>query len=99
MIETYKMQKNSPELECIGKVSKTPQEILSHLEQLQQDIEESQRWSNGVILQIAKGIDEAKEALEMIQKSDENQPNQEVIKNDLSPFRQFLKRLKEKLWQ
>lgn len=42
---------------------KSPQQILKRLEVLQGDIEETQRWCDGVILQIAKGIEEAKEAL------------------------------------
>lgn len=46
--------------------SKSPQEILERLEQLQIDIEESQRWCDGVILQIAKGINEAKDALDLV---------------------------------
>ena len=46
--------------------SKSPQEILERLEQLQTDIEESQRWCDGVILQIAKGINEAKDALDLV---------------------------------
>ncbi|MCH9630942.1 MAG: hypothetical protein S4CHLAM37_09530 [Chlamydiia bacterium] len=99
MIETYKMQKKSPELECIGKVSKTPQEILNNLKQLQQDIEESQRWCSGVILQISKGIEEAKEALEMIQKEDEGVSHNKVHKNHVSPFKSFINKVKDKLWQ
>ncbi len=46
--------------------SKSPQEILNRLEQLQKDIEESQRWCDGVILQISKGIEEAKQALNIL---------------------------------
>lgn len=66
MIDTYKIHNQSPQLRYFGKVSKTPQEILSQLQQIQKDIEESQRWCEGVILQIAKGITEAQEALNLI---------------------------------
>lgn len=66
MIDTYKIHNQSPQLRYFGKISKTPQEILLQLQQMQQDIEESQRWCEGVILQISKGIHEAQEALELI---------------------------------
>lgn len=71
MIETYKTHKTSPELSYFGKVSKTPQEILKQLKQLQNDIEESQRWCSGIILQISKGLSEAKEALELLESRQE----------------------------
>ena len=45
-----------------------PKEILKRLTELQDDIEESRRWCEGVILQISKGIEEAKEALQFIDK-------------------------------
>lgn len=69
MIDTYKIQQQSPKLRYFGKVSKTPQEILVQLKQMQLDIEESQRWCEGVVLQISKGIKEAQEALELLSKS------------------------------
>lgn len=70
MIDTYKMQTQSPPLRHFGKISKTPQEILAQLKQMQHDIEESQRWCNGVILQISKGVEEAQEALDLIKQRD-----------------------------
>ncbi|MCB1110338.1 MAG: hypothetical protein KDK64_05105 [Chlamydiia bacterium] len=63
-IENYKTELQTTQTFGAETPSKSPQEILSRLEQLQRDIEESQRWCDGVILQIAKGIDEAKEALD-----------------------------------
>ena len=66
MIDNYKTQMQSAEEVQIEMISKTPQEILEQLEQLQKDIEESQRWCDGVILQIAKGIEEAKDALTLV---------------------------------
>ena len=65
MIDNHKSQKESPSVP-LGKVSKSPREILEQLEQRQKDIEEAQRWCDGVILQIAKGIEEAKEALAIL---------------------------------
>ncbi len=49
-----------------------PKEILKRLTELQNDIEESRRWCEGVILQISKGIEEAKIALQFIEKIDDN---------------------------
>lgn len=43
---------------------KSPEEIMLRLKELQSDIEESQRWCNGVISQISKGINEVQQALE-----------------------------------
>ncbi len=93
MIDTYKTQKISPELSFLGKVSKTPQEVLEQLKQLQNDVEESQRWCNGVILQISKGINEAKEALDLIENPNDplDKPKKtsklKLLKHLLSKFR------------
>ncbi len=66
MIDTYKSQLESPSPFPLGKISKSPIEILERLETLQNEIKETQRWCEGVILQISKGIKEAKEALQML---------------------------------
>lgn len=50
---------------------KSPREILCRLEELQKEIEESQRWCEGVVHQISKGIEETKEALQFIENSPE----------------------------
>ncbi len=65
-IDNYKTELQTSNAFPDVNISKSPQEILKQLEQLQTDIEESQRWCDGVILQIAKGIEEAKEALDII---------------------------------
>lgn len=69
MIDNYKMQQQSPELHYFSKTSKTPEEILSRLRQMQLEIEEAQRWCDGVVSQIAKGIEEAQNTLEYLQKA------------------------------
>jgi len=75
LIETFELRQSidnfKTELQTGGAIptdntSKSPQEILERLEQLQAEIEESQRWCEGVILQIAKGIEEAKDALNIV---------------------------------
>lgn len=50
----------------------SPNETLKRLTELQNDIEESRRWCEGVILQIAKGIEEAKIALQFIEEKGDN---------------------------
>ena len=73
-IETHKAASESSL--PLGKVQKSPQEILERLKQLQKEIEESQRWCEGVIGQIAKGIKEAKEVLLLLkQRQDPPLPN------------------------
>jgi hypothetical protein len=70
-----------------------PEEILKKLQELQMDIEESRRWCEGVILQIQKGIDEAKEALQFIEKMGDNLDNEQKkssLKKRLVKF--FLKK-------
>lgn len=41
---------------------------------MQSEIEESKRWCEGVIVQVAKGIQEAKEALEFLENSEKESP-------------------------
>jgi len=84
MIDNYKTQMQSSETVNIEMISKSPQEILERLEQLQKDIEESQRWCDGVILQIAKGIKEAKEALTLVNGTKE----ESLLKRLIRRFRQ-----------
>jgi hypothetical protein len=55
----------------------SPKEILKRLTELQEGIEESRRWCEGVIVQISKGIDDAKEALQFIEKMGDKIENEE----------------------
>lgn len=80
MIDNYKTQMQSTHTVQIEMISKSPQEILERLEQLQKDIEESQRWCDGVILQIAKGIEEAKEALTLMDEGKEDNLLKRLLK-------------------
>ncbi|MEX0961523.1 MAG: hypothetical protein WDZ28_01540 [Simkaniaceae bacterium] len=68
MLENYQAKQDPllPDF-LFQKGEKSPQEILNKLEQLQKGVEESQRWCNGLVLQIAKGIEEAKDILELIE--------------------------------
>jgi hypothetical protein len=101
MIDTYKVQQQSPKLRYFGKVSKTPQEILLQLQHMQLDIEESQRWCEGVILQISKGIQEAKEALELLSPSSSKESSSSALmlslKTLFSTIKGWVWKLKQRL--
>ena len=84
MIDNYKSQAESPSPFPMGKMTQSPREILEKLEQLQNDIEETQRWCEGVILQIAKGIKEATETLELIEGKE---PEQGLLKKLLKKWK------------
>ena len=64
MIENYKLSRSSHSFLSLNNRLKPPAEILTRLQELQNDIEESQRWCQGIVSQISKGIQEAQEALE-----------------------------------
>lgn len=84
MIENYKSAAESSSPIPLGKVTQSPREILSRLEQLQNDIEETKRWCEGVILQIEKGIEEAKDALELL---NEKEPEDGLLKKLLKKWK------------
>ncbi len=71
MLEDCKLQKTSGRLFQIDSMEKSPEDILKRLEQLQDDIAETRRWCEGVITQIDRGIDEAKDLLAFLGKGDE----------------------------
>lgn len=62
MIENYRSDPGN-------KIEKSPKQILERLEEIQRDIEETQRWCAGVIVQIAKGIEEARGTLDAEEES------------------------------
>lgn len=83
VIELRQLVQNHKTKDPKDTVGKTPKEILEKLERLQGEIEESKKWCEGVILQISKGIEEAKAAL--------NNPS---IKNESpSSTKSFFKKL------
>ena len=47
---------------------------------MQADILEAQRWCDGVILQIAKGIEEAKKALILLEEEEKEQEKPNLLK-------------------
>ncbi len=90
-IQNYKLGPKSPFM--LKAEATCPAEILNQLTILQKDIEESKRWCEGVILQISKGIEEAKEALQYIEKMGDKSVNEEKspsLKTRLCKF--FLKK-------
>ncbi|MDX8431295.1 MAG: hypothetical protein SNF33_05790 [Candidatus Algichlamydia australiensis] len=72
MIENHKQMENGSPIP-LGKLSKTPQQVLEQLESMQDEVEEARRWFDGVILQISKGISEAQEVLGMNKKENEEE--------------------------
>ena len=84
MIENHKIRSHTPFQFPIDKISKTPHEILEQLQLLQGEIEESQKWCEGVILQISKGIAEAKEALEYLENPKPEEKKISLLKKILS---------------
>lgn len=101
-IRTHKNNEEPSLLSSLNKPPKTPQEILERLTELQLDIEESQRWCKGVILQISKGIEETKEALQLIGDSTEMMelaktplplPTEKVVKKKGTKAKSFWKKL------
>ena len=63
VISTYKVKRENPHLTSLETPTRTPEDVLKRLTEMQNDVEETLRWCDGVIKQIAKGIEEAKEAL------------------------------------
>lgn len=84
MVQNFKSRYSSSFLFTHGQTSKSPKEVIQRLQQLQDDIEESKRWCEGVILQIEKGIEEAKEALQFIESSPEIEKSSTPKPEDLS---------------
>ncbi len=69
LIDVFELRQRIQNHKAKNSSTTQPREILLRLQELQKEIEESQRWCEGVILQISKGIQEAKEALQFIEKS------------------------------
>lgn len=92
MTQNFKSREALPLLPEKEEISKSPKEIIKKLEALQNDIEESKRWCEGVILQISKGIQEAKEALQFIDNSSEISEiknNESALKEEKKPISFF----------
>lgn len=60
-LSTHKLHVETPELRHLGKVHQTPEEILSRLEEIHDNIQETLLWCNGTIKQVEKAIEEAKQ--------------------------------------
>ena len=63
MIANHKAESEGSPLP-LGKLNRSPEEILAALKAKQEEVEEAQRWMSGVISQISKGIEETKEMME-----------------------------------
>ena len=94
MLTSYKLHKQHPDLYLFNQKSKTPTEIMKRLRQIQIEIEESQRWCEGVILQISKGLSEAQETLQGLGELEKKQTNKQKFS-----FKSFVSKWKELLWK
>jgi hypothetical protein len=97
MLETIRLTKQSPEFSSFGKISKSPQEIVSQLTSMQQEIEEAQRWCEGVVSQISKGIEEAQETLHLLKMLDKEKPYCATIAPSF--WKPIFKTIKDFLWK
>ena len=97
MLETIRLTRQSPEFRSFGKISKSPQEIVFQLTSMQQEIEEAQRWGDGVVSQISKGIEEAQETLHLLKMLDKQNPHSTTIA--LSWWKHIFKTIKDFLWK
>jgi hypothetical protein len=97
MLETHRLMQQSPEFRSFGKISKSPQEIVDQLTSMQQEIEEAQRWCDGVVCQISKGIEEAQETLRLLKMLEKEQPYQKT--KAALKWKTFLNHLKDFLWK
>lgn len=94
MLNNYKIRIEHPDLYPFEKNEKKPSEIMQQLRQIQLEIEESQRWCHGVIVQITKGIAEAQETLQKLEKE---HSKKEALST--SSFKSFITKCKELLWK
>ena len=60
-LSTHKLHSESPELKHLGKVHQTPEEILTRLEEIHDNVQETLLWCNGTIKQVQKALEEAKQ--------------------------------------
>lgn len=97
MLETHRWIQQSPELRSFGKISKSPQEIFTQLTSIQQEIAEAQRWCDGVVSQISKGIEEAQETLELLKMLEKQQSSSSRLVP--SKWSAAFKKIKDFLWK
>ena len=70
LVENAKLEQEGVPFVSSGK---SPQEILERLTAMKESVLETQRWCDGVIGQIAKGIEEATEAVEVLKVTKEEE--------------------------
>lgn len=69
-----------------------PSQILQKLEDIQKQIQEAQNWCDGVILQISKGLDEAKTLLDEINQKNRQEKRHKKSKNFLKSLLRLFQR-------
>ena len=79
-LENYKLDRTSGRVLPANQEEMSPEEILNKLKSLQDDIEESRRWCEGVISQIERGISETKDLLVFL-----GHPVEETLEEEPTP--------------
>ena len=97
MLETHRWIKQSPEFRSLGKTPKSPQEIFTQLTSMQQEIAEAQRWCDGVVCQISKGIEEAQDTLQLLKMLDKEKSPE--TRTHFSRWKIAFIKIKDFLWK
>ena len=82
LTENYQREKEGDPF--VTQLTKSPEEILRHLEEMKETIEEAKRWHEGVLSQVSRGIEETKAIITFLE-----EPRQrslwELLKQKLHP--------------
>ncbi|MBP9841393.1 MAG: hypothetical protein KBC64_03080 [Simkaniaceae bacterium] len=70
LTEAYKREKEGDPF--VSQLTTSPEDILRHLEEIRETVEEAKRWHEGVLSQVSRGIEETKEILAFIKKEEHN---------------------------
>jgi hypothetical protein len=86
VIETYQRAKEGDPFAT--QLTTSPEDILRHLEEMQETIEEAKRWQEGVLSQVVRGIEETKAIISFLEEENK-EPKQrslwELLKQKLHP--------------
>ena len=81
--QTCHSQMFSDEVLNFSIANKSPEQVLEKLEEIQNQVQEAQNWCDGVVLQISKGIEEAKEVLKQIEEKNSEEKGHKKKSNFL----------------
>jgi len=81
--QTCHNQMFSDEVLDFSIANKSPEQIMEKLEEIQNQVQEAQNWCDGVVLQISRGIKEAKEVLKEIEEKNSEEKSHKKKNNFL----------------